>query len=897
MRKIFLKRLIAKMLVVSMMFLSVPITAFAEESGEEPIVDGGGEAEAVSGSAIEVTPSSEYNLIVKDIYSTYDSEGNFIEQVEQIRSSEVVPDGFTYSFDPLDPSVFAQYYVGDYYKTTDITQSGTVSGSDVTIYFHYSVPTYELSVYDKYGAAFGNFENDLREQITLRAGQAYDLSALPDFQMYSDMSRYTNDTSDNYELVGFTDWTFNFTVVGESQYSGVAMEDKTLTFNYECTNPIGMLVVQDYFDNVVASDTADKSFEARRCFMLVPVGEAYSVSVRDISSDAVTKSGYSDISGNWDSFSLSGNEWTVNGNVYTGDFLDSYLESVSSNATGLSYGIDYTNTGYKNIKNYEGTMTKDNVWLVFRHRLYNKENCQIAVIDNFLNDNGTSRGSNTRIDTTEVTGESYNFSALTNATLHGDSYEIASVTVTEYDNLYNVVSENTYSAFSASGVISNFRTVISFNYRLKVVVPTSHSLKVYDHIFDHNGETIETRLDTTIDNGQEYEFLALSRSGWKVQGANLYDGIATGNIEIHFYYIASTYYKLEVKDHFGDDIEIRDNMSVVSGTNYNYSALDIENWTATGVTSYSGKITADTTLDFYYTAKEVTPIPELVYATVKGQLTYADGSPVANKKVEIHSSPRYTYTNDMGYYEFENVEVGEHTLTIYDNENVKLLTCTLEVKESESNKVEVVFKNDCEVTTDISDIGVIKVNAILSVASPTPVPSVPEQNEPTPTESPSKPVIENPVATEPTPTPTPTPSETVEEKKHYIIQVIDYTDNAEVRESMEVEEGTYYSYDAVEREGWSVIGKSHYEGYVNGNIKIEFHYTENAVPTPIPEPTPIPIGDSDTTPIVTPAPVPKHELDDEPRTGDMASELPLSVMLFSLSALIGLLLIRRKNRR
>ena len=152
MRKIFLRRLIAKMLVVSMMFLSVPQTAFAEESGEEPVVEGGGGAEAVSGSAIEVTPSAEYNLIVKDIYSKYDSEGNFIEQVEQIRSTEVVPDGFSYSFDPLDPSVFAQYYVGDYYITNGVTQSGTVSGNDVTIAFFYWVPDYGVFVADMYGS-------------------------------------------------------------------------------------------------------------------------------------------------------------------------------------------------------------------------------------------------------------------------------------------------------------------------------------------------------------------------------------------------------------------------------------------------------------------------------------------------------------------------------------------------------------------------------------------------------------------------------------------------------------------------------------------------------------------------------------------------------------------------
>jgi hypothetical protein len=239
MNKIFLRRLIAKMLVVSMMFLSIPMTAFAEESGEEAIVDNGGEVEAVSGSAIEVTSSSEYNLTVKDIYSTYDSEGNYIEQVEQIRSSEVVPDGSSYSFDPLDPSVFAQYYVGDYYITNGVNQSGTVNGNDVTIVFFYWVPDYCVFVADMYGS-YSQQGYTVRENKLVRAGQPYSYDALPDFQVYDDFSTFTPSGAEASIPREFTvdDWTYNFTVDGESTISGVVTKSTDVEFRYKATNDL-----------------------------------------------------------------------------------------------------------------------------------------------------------------------------------------------------------------------------------------------------------------------------------------------------------------------------------------------------------------------------------------------------------------------------------------------------------------------------------------------------------------------------------------------------------------------------------------------------------------------------------------------------------------------------------
>ncbi|HYE10302.1 MAG TPA: LPXTG cell wall anchor domain-containing protein, partial [Patescibacteria group bacterium] len=56
----------------------------------------------------------------------------------------------------------------------------------------------------------------------------------------------------------------------------------------------------------------------------------------------------------------------------------------------------------------------------------------------------------------------------------------------------------------------------------------------------------------------------------------------------------------------------------------------------------------------------------LQYGTVKGKATDIYGNPIINLRVELHSEPRATFTNEYGEYEFVDVELGEHTITVID---------------------------------------------------------------------------------------------------------------------------------------------------------------------------------------------------------------------------------------
>ena len=45
--------------------------------------------------------------------------------------------------------------------------------------------------------------------------------------------------------------------------------------------------------------------------------------------------------------------------------------------------------------------------------------------------------------------------------------------------------------------------------------------------------------------------------------------------------------------------------SLVEGASYNLSALKVEGWVAKGKLNYTGKITSDLTIDFYYEKMEM----------------------------------------------------------------------------------------------------------------------------------------------------------------------------------------------------------------------------------------------------------------------------------------------------
>lgn len=90
------------------------------------------------------------------------------------------------------------------------------------------------------------------------------------------------------------------------------------------------------------------------------------------------------------------------------------------------------------------------------------------------------------------------------------------------------------------------------------------------------------------------------------------------------------------------------------------------------------------------------------FVTVRGTLKYSDGTPIANKKIELHSEVKTVYTDKDGNYEFKEVETGEHTLTIYSEEGAELAVCRLNVSvKAENDSIDITKKDNLEVSSSI----------------------------------------------------------------------------------------------------------------------------------------------------------------------------------------------------
>ena len=86
---------------------------------------------------------------------------------------------------------------------------------------------------------------------------------------------------------------------------------------------------------------------------------------------------------------------------------------------------------------------------------------------------------------------------------------------------------------------------------------------------------------------------------------------------------------------------------------------------------------------YYYVTVE-----DAAKTTISGVLKDKDGNPLKNHTVELHSTPRTVVTDKNGYFEFKNVEEGDHTLTIKDTNGEVLAVKEIKVLPSTETKIE-----------------------------------------------------------------------------------------------------------------------------------------------------------------------------------------------------------------
>lgn len=103
-----------------------------------------------------------------------------------------------------------------------------------------------------------------------------------------------------------------------------------------------------------------------------------------------------------------------------------------------------------------------------------------------------------------------------------------------------------------------------------------------------------------------------------------------------------------------------------------------------------------------------------IYFNLSGRVLYTDGMPYANSRVELHSNPRYTYTDALGYFTFDDVEPGRHIVNVVMN-GVVQASCTVNVDADASyTGSQIVALDDGSFSIRISlDVSVLELTLVL----------------------------------------------------------------------------------------------------------------------------------------------------------------------------------------
>ena len=106
--------------------------------------------------------------------------------------------------------------------------------------------------------------------------------------------------------------------------------------------------------------------------------------------------------------------------------------------------------------------------------------------------------------------------------------------------------------------------------------------------------------------------------------------------------------------------------------------------------------------------------------TLSGTLVDGNGDPLANKTVELHSEIKTTTTDANGFYKFENVTEGDHTLYVKDEDDTEIANISITFTKSNTTEYSegvLKFEGDTKFDLAIEDTGVEVINAI-KIAGP-----------------------------------------------------------------------------------------------------------------------------------------------------------------------------------
>lgn len=396
-----------------------------------------------TGYYYDYAPTVTYAITVKDKF--VDESG--IEEKTDLRLTDYVSDDDRYSYNALDP-------IPEGYKLVSEPNVSDTPTEDKEIVFVYQkMPKHTVTVKDKYVTASGKeIKTDVRQEDSLYEGRAYSYGAL-------------DPMPEGYE------------VVSAVSYAGTVAADTEVVFVYQKEPDIYTVAVKDKY--------LDESGEEVKTDMRLTV-----------SLPECTKYTYS--------------------------------------------ALNPLPDGYRLVSELDvsGTLSEDmEIVFVYQETAETVSIYTVIVKDMYIDANGNIEKTATRLSVSLPEGTSYTYSALDPLPDGYDSVEVSSYT----------------------GVVAADME-ITFVYRKKEPEPSTepkiYNFRIMDEYYDADGNVIETveRLSDNLAEGTEYECTALSPlpDGYAVISDTEYRGVVTQDTVITFKYKDASVRLVTVKGYLTD---------------------------------------------------------------------------------------------------------------------------------------------------------------------------------------------------------------------------------------------------------------------------------------------------------------------------------------------------------
>jgi len=91
---------------------------------------------------------------------------------------------------------------------------------------------------------------------------------------------------------------------------------------------------------------------------------------------------------------------------------------------------------------------------------------------------------------------------------------------------------------------------------------------------------------------------------------------------------------------------------------------------------------------------------------IKGYVKDAQGNPIADTRIELHSTPRITFTDSHGFFRFDNVEMGAHKIYLADEKISKNLVLLNSITVIDSDQVKSMTGD--QVAYGLGDNGIVE---------------------------------------------------------------------------------------------------------------------------------------------------------------------------------------------